>query len=230
MYVLKELVASPSMSIHWNILDDERRALLPLFATFSTQGFYLAGGTGLALQLGHRDSIDFDFFSERPFDAELLAKELDTLFVGRTVTVTQLENNTLSCVVGDNVQLSFMTYAYPLIEPLVCTDHFPLASIQDIGCMKLSAITSRSVEKDYVDLYQILQSIDLSTLLSLSYKKHPALDEALILKSLVYFDDVLREPILYKEGHQVTFERIKEFLTETVRNYIAEVQLKTKYT
>lgn len=93
--------------------------------------------------------------------------------------------------------------------------------IEDIGCMKLSAITNRSLEKDYVDLFFILKRIPLAQLLELSTRKHPTIDQAIILKSLVYFDDVLREPILFKEGHEVSFEDVQTFLRQMVEKYFA---------
>jgi len=205
--------------MHWDILDEKRRALLPLFRTFSDAGFYLAGGTGLALQLGHRDSIDFDFFKEGDFDTVALKKEIETVFAEHDVVFTQEEKNTLSCVVDGSVQVSFFGFSYPLQVPLVQTEYFSIASFVDIGCMKLAAVTSRSVEKDYVDLYFILQIISLADLISLCREKYPSLDGALILKSLGYFDDVLREQILFKEGHTVAFEIVKEFLQKAIGRY-----------
>ena len=209
------------MELHWDILDEKRKAVLPLLKQASAQGFYLAGGTGLALQLGHRDSIDFDFFIEGGFDTETLLSLLELIFSEHSLVVTQREINTISCLVDGSIQLSFLGYAYPLLKPLVTTEFFPIASVEDIGCMKFSAIMSRSVEKDYVDLYFILRQIPLAELLSLSTQKHPTLDSTLVLKSLVYFDDVLREPILFKEGHDVSFEAVQAFLQGAVTDYFA---------
>lgn len=213
------MLVSHNMPLHWDILDTKRTALLPLLKVLAERGFYLAGGTGLALQLGYRDSIDFDFFIETEFDTTALRNLLESIFSSHTITFTQQEKDTLSCLVDDSIQLSFLGYPYPLVAPLVHTEYFPIASIKDIGCMKLSAIIGRSVEKDYVDLYTILKHISLSELLSLGKQKHASLDEALILKSLVYFDDILREQILYKEGYEVPFTEVQEFLRETVMNY-----------
>jgi hypothetical protein len=208
-------------SLHWHILDSERQAILPQLKDMARETFYLAGGTGLALQLGHRDSIDFDFFTPGEFETRLLVSELERVFNGHTISITQEEKNTVSCLINHSIQLSFFTYNYQNIQPFIESDYFPIASLEDIGCMKLSAITGRSVEKDYVDLYFILSRIPLADLLALSKQKHPSLDEALILKSLVYFDDVLQEPILFKEGHHVSFDEIKAFLQKEVENYFA---------
>lgn len=207
------------MDIHLNILDDKRRAIIPLLQNLSSGGFYLAGGTGLALQIGHRDSVDFDFFKEGDYDVSELGDMLVSFFVSHTFVITVQEKNTLSCLIDDSIQLSFFGYHHSLLYPLLKTDYFDIASISDIGCMKLSAITSRWVEKDYVDLYFILQNISLTDLLLDCAKKFPTLDTGLILKSLVYFDDVLREPIMFKEGHDVSFETIQSFLQKTVKDY-----------
>lgn len=88
--------------------------------------------------------------------------------------------------------------------------------------MKLSAITGRSLEKDYVDLYFILRRVSLPNLLALCAEKLPSLDVNLVLKSLVYFDDVQREPIIFKENHEASFGEVQRFLQETVRNYFQE--------
>lgn len=211
--------ADMMQSLHWSILDDERLAVLPLLKESTKGGFYLAGGTGLALMLGHRDSVDFDFFLTGDFDSTALTQYLESLFSGHILSITQQDTNTVSCLIDETIQLSFLGYRYPLVRPLIESAFFPIASIEDIGCMKLSAITSRSVEKDYIDLYFILKHVSLTDLLALSAEKHPTLDTGLILKSLVYFDDVQREPILFKEGHHATFEEVKEFLRAEVSAY-----------
>jgi len=208
------------MNLHLNILDDKRREILPFFKNFSEDGFYLAGGTGLALQIGHRDSIDFDFFKEGDFDTALLVEKINTIFISHKLSITQQERNTVSCLIDDSIQISFFGYRHKLLYPLIKNDYLDVASIIDIGCMKLSAITSRYVEKDYVDLYFILQNISISELLENFIKKYPNFDKALILKSLIYFDDITPEPILFKEGHDVSFETIKVFLQKTVKKYL----------
>lgn len=123
-------------------------------------------------------------------------------------------------MIDDSIQLSFFGYRHSLLQSLIKTEYFDIASILDIGCMKLSAITSRYVEKDYIDLYFILQSLSLPELLESFVKKYPNFDETLILKSIVYFDDVLKEPILFKDGHDVSFETVKIFLQKIVKEYL----------
>ncbi len=205
------------MNIHYNILDTERRALLPTLAGVRGHGFYLAGGTALALQLGHRDSVDFDFFCANPFDTADLLHALESLLAGHTITRTQEERNTLSILIDSGVRASFMTYPYPLVAPHVETEYFPLASMKDIGCMKLGAIVSRATYKDYVDLYYILHHMPLATLLEHLSMKLPDLDSMLAQKSLVYFDDLTDEQIRYV-GTPVLRETVENGLRDAVKN------------
>jgi hypothetical protein len=207
-------------TIHWNILDQKRKDILPLLKSISfDDGFYLAGGTGLALQMGHRDSIDFDFFKQGDFDTDVFLSKLENIFTGHILMVTQNEKNTISCIIDDTIKFSFFGFKYKVLRPFIETEYFNLASIEDIACMKFSAILSRSLEKDYVDLYFILQSFDLKTLIDISLEKFENIDSALILKSLIYFDDIVNEPIIFKENHEVSFEVVKDFLKKTVKGY-----------
>lgn len=209
-------------TIHWNILDDKRKNILPLLKTFSIdEGFYLAGGTGLALQIGHRDSIDFDFFKQGDFDTNIFLSKLENVFTGHKFVIIQNERNTISCIVDDNIKFSFFGFKYKTLKPFIETEYFNIASIEDIACMKFAAILSRSLEKDYIDLYFILQKFDLKTLIDISMEIYENIDSTLVLKSLTYFDDILKEPIIFKENHEVSFEVVKDFLKGTVTKYYA---------
>ena len=202
----------------YNILNQKRIDILPFFENFKND-FYLAGGTALALQLGHRDSIDFDFFTEEDINTKILFDKIKEVFEGRSVKKIQEEKNTLTVVVDDNVKISFFTYKYPLLDELIIEDNFRLASVRDIACMKLSAIVSRSTMKDYVDLYFILQTTTLANLLEGVIKKFPELDINLVLKSLVYFDDIITEEIVFKNDQMVTMEELKKFFIRIISEY-----------
>jgi hypothetical protein len=203
--------------LHLEILDQKRQDLLPLIAK-AGEGFYLAGGTALALQYGHRDSIDFDFFINDNFSTPDLWSKLETIFSGHALLKTQEEENTLSIII-DDVRISFFGYHYNLINTPREESGFILATPLEIGCMKLSAITGRSTLKDYVDLYFILKNHSLSELLIAAKQKYPSLDQALILKSLTYFDDIDEEPIRFMPDFVVTKTEIFAFLADTVKNY-----------
>ncbi len=203
--------------MHYEILDEKRRAILPAFVAFK-KDFYLAGGTALALQIGHRDSIDFDFFTPDSFNTAELFKLVQAQEHG-TIVKTQEIGNTLGVLIDGVIRISFMTYPYALSEVLIEDEYFKFASIMDIACMKLSAITSRATEKDYVDLYFILKQLSLSDVLRSAHTKFPELDQNLILKSLVYFNDITSEPIRFMAGHAVSLQEVETFLRSTVREF-----------
>ncbi len=201
----------------YNILDSKRIQILPKLKNFK-EDFYLAGGTALALQLGHRDSVDFDFFSEKNINTQEIFEELKESFVGFEIVKTLEDKDTLNVVIDNNIKLSFFSYKYKLLNELLEEEFLNLASVEDVACMKLSAITGRASEKDYVDLYFILKQINLKSLLEKVMQKFPNLDTNLILKSLVYFEDIEEEPILFKNKNNVSLEEIKNFLKNKIRD------------
>ena len=177
----------------------------------------MAGGTGLALQIGHRDSVDFDFFTYGHFETRKLYNQVCEIFAGRTIEKTQEEKDTLSVIIDGELKISFFGYSYQTINALVKDTHFDIASIPDIACMKLSAITGRSVLKDYIDLYFILRLHPLSEILAFLAKKMPDQDQNLVLKCLTYFDDVTKEKIIFKNRSDVSLDTIKKFFTAEVK-------------
>ena len=158
------------------------------------ESFYLAGGTAVALHLGHRRSIDFDWFSARALlDPASLAARLRER--GVQMTVRALDRGTLHAGIED-VAVSFLEYLYPLLEPPVpwpemgCT----VASLAHLACMKLSAVASRGSRKDFVDVFALGHSgFPLERMLELYTTKYSVPDIAHVLTSLSYFDDAERE-------------------------------------
>lgn len=205
--------------MHYEILDTARQSLLPRF-TYIKDRFYLAGGTALAFHLGHRESVDFDFFSPSSFDTEKMFDEIQHIFSEHALVKIQEEENTLGVLLDETIKINFITYGYPLLETPMEEPHLRLASILDIACMKLSALTSRSANKDYVDLFFILKSLPLETLLGAAQKKFPSIDTNLLLKSLVYFDDVIEEPLRMRPGFDVPFSEMKADLETAVKEYL----------
>jgi len=207
----------------FDILDKNRQKLLPYLDVFKSD-FYLAGGTALALQFGHRDSEDFDFFAEKSFDTLILFEKLRKVFIGYKIIKIQDEENTLSVILNDEIKLSFFKYEYPLMKDLVSVQYLNLASLEDIACMKLTAITHRSTIRDYIDLYYLLKKFSLSELILLVDKKFKGtLDRNFILKSLIYFDDFNNDHIIHAmrfcHHKEVTFSKIKSFLEQCVYKF-----------
>lgn len=206
----------------YDILDEKRIEILPLFQPLKDR-FYLAGGTGLALQIGHRDSVDFDFFMQEHFNTFTVYTELLELFESRKLVKTLEEKDSLNVIVDNTIKLSLLRYPYALLNSCIDEKYMRIASIEDIGCMKLSTISGRAIEKDYIDLYFILKQIPLSTLLEKAKQKMPDLDRNLVLKSLVYFDDMTSERIIFKHDSEVQFSEVKKFLENQVTSLSSQV-------
>lgn len=170
--------------------------------------FYLSGGTALALHLGHRESVDLDFFSHEEFEPEIMQRLLEKEFHLEEVVI---DSGTLNCF-ADKVKLQFLFYPYKLLEvPKVC-EGIKISSIQDIACTKLLTISARGSKKDFIDLYFILDLFALPELFGLLKKKYNKQDYNLlhILKSLVYFDDADEQPSprMHKEVSWVTVKKV----------------------
>jgi hypothetical protein len=137
--------------MHREVLTDQTAALFPLLGRFG--GFYLAGGTALALQLGHRLSVDFDMFSDDAIDRGLLARVRRVFDADVAPLVNNADELT---VLIDGVKTTFLHYPFPALEPLVLYDGVPLLSVREIAATKAYTIGRRGSFKDYVDLYFVL--------------------------------------------------------------------------
>jgi hypothetical protein len=147
--------------------------------------FYLAGGTGLALHLGHRRSVDLDFFSHEPFDPEATLGKLGALD-GLRVLASDLE--TLHLTIGET-KVSFLGYRYPLLFPCDVLFEVKVADLRDIACMKISAIAARGTKRDFIDL--------LEQLLVWFKAKYAQANYSMvhILNSLTYFEEAEKDPM-----------------------------------
>jgi len=176
--------------------------------------FYLAGGTGLALQIGHRVSEDFDFFTNRYFDNSQLLRRVETVFHEHDIVQLQNEERTLTLMMRQ-VKISFFFVEPGPVTPLHESEYFRIASVPEIGAFKLIA-TLRAAFKDYVDLFFILQQYSLHDLFALARTKYPGMNESLYLKALVSYDDVDLSPIQYVKG----FETVPEIIFESIKGHV----------
>jgi hypothetical protein len=158
-----------------------------------TKPFYLAGGTGLAAQLGHRRSVDLDFFSLHTFTVPALVRRL------RAAGTFALDEQAPGTLHGrlNRTLVSFLHYPYPLLKRPRAFRGAHIAHPLDIGCMKLDAIATRSTKKDFVDVYFLLREIPLPELLRAFERKYRSVDYNLahVLKSLTYFNDARSDPL-----------------------------------
>ena len=146
----------------------------------------LVGGTALALQYGHRQSVDLDFFGKLPEDKDEL---IDVVRRSGEVTVLNRSKIILQMVVNQ-VKVDFVDYSrYPWIDEPVQGDGFVLASDKDIAAMKINAIMGRGTRKDFIDLYVLLQHYSLPQIMDFYRQKYPEFSEYRALLSMTYFDD-----------------------------------------
>lgn len=147
--------------LHTEILTTSTLGLLKAIQTIDTfQSFSLVGGTALALQLGHRLSIDLDFFTTESFDKELAKAELND--IGNWQTDSENKIGLRGQLNG--VKIDLITYRYPLLEPAVTIDDIRMLSQADISAMKLAAVTNRGAKKDFYDIFFLLRHYSFSQL------------------------------------------------------------------
>lgn len=183
------------VSFHESILTPAQVGVLRALGPIAkSSGFYLAGGTAVALRFSHRRSVDFDWFAptfERP---DALIAEIKTH--GLLLEDAQVDTGT---IIGriNGVKISFFEYRYPLLDPLEFWPDYgiDLASLRDLGAMKLLAIAQRGARKDFVDVHELLrQGTALDDMLK-SFRAKFQADQISVLRGLTYFDDAEAEPM-----------------------------------
>ena len=180
--------------MYLNVLPIGHEEVIKKISTYLfIKNFYLAGGTALALQLGYRESIDFDFFSEKDFNPDELLKSLKLDFEVDDITMAL---GTLNCMIKE-IKLQFLNYPYPLLEEFTNWDGINLSSVIDVACTKMITVSVRGSKKDYIDIYYLLQKYDLEELFKNMDKKYKGLDfnKTHILKSLTYFGEADEQPM-----------------------------------
>ena len=149
--------------------------------------FHLAGGTSLALQIGHRISIDLDLFTQNDFDTNEILEFLEVSFDFKLVFSSK---NTLKGSIED-VNIDIISHKYSLINKPIEIEGVRLLSIEDISAMKLNAIAGNGTRsKDFVDIYFILKQFSLSDLLDFYAIKYNSRNQLHVIKSLSYFDEI----------------------------------------
>lgn len=183
------------MKFHAECLNKRQFSILQELAPMVQQkGFYLGGGTALAIYLGHRFSIDLDWFtSEQMGDVLILAQSLYTKKSG--FVTEQTAPGTLHGSIS-NVRVTFLEYRYRLLKELFYWEEMgcSLASLEDLACMKLSAVAQRGARKDFCDIYALgTEKFSLEEMLNFYRAKFGIQDIGHVLYGLAYFDDAESE-------------------------------------
>lgn len=179
------------------------------------QDFVLVGGTALALQIGHRLSIDLDLFTQKDFDNQSLAEYLSEKY---DFSSDYVAHNTLKGFI-EQVKCDFLAHKYIYTAPLCVENDIRMASMLDIAAMKLNAIAHNGTRyKDFIDMYFLLEHYSLETCLNAFTQKYPNANPIIALKGIGYFEDINFEfdtPVLI---NPLDFQEVKKRLLAAIIN------------
>jgi len=179
--------------------------------------FHLAGGTSLAIQLGHRKSIDLDLFTQNDFDSNTLLEYLEDSY---NFKLNFSSNNTLKGSIGD-INTDFIAHKYPLVKNVVVENVVRLLSIEDIAAMKLNAIAGNGTRsKDFVDIYFILKQYSITDILGFYKTKYKSRNQLHVIKSLSYFDEISPQdwPKMLLEKN-LTIKKLEKVISAHIKTY-----------
>lgn len=203
--------------MHPEALTEVGARLFPRLKRF--KDFYLVGGTALALQIGHRRSVDFDLFTQEKLPGRLL-QTVKRVFADSSVIVTYRTPEQMNVLV-DGLKMTFFQYEYPLVEAYVEYQGVKLASVSEIAVMKAFSIGKRFSYKDYVDWYFLLAEhhITLPKVIELAERKYGGdFNDRLFLGQLASFPEIREVPIEFLRN-PVSREQVTHALEEAVRNF-----------
>ena len=175
--------------------------------------FYLAGGTALALQIGHRLSVDLDFFGKREFQTDEILNLISAI---KPISIISQHKNILILNVS-GIKVDFVNYRYPLLEDPIREKGVRVLALSDIAAMKLAAIAGRGRKRDFYDLYFLFKKFSLNEMIGFYNKKYEDGSEMMVARSLVFFDDADTDepPILLHSD--ITWNDVKKSILEVVR-------------
>jgi predicted nucleotidyltransferase component of viral defense system len=211
--------------MYYKCLSSETRELLKkLVKTVREHKCVLAGGTGLALQLGHRISVDLDFFTGKTFSTEKVFQEMRRL--GLNPRVLEESDGSLTVTI-DGTKVSMFRYPYPFIEEMKDADGVPVAGVIDIASMKIIAVSQRGAKRDFFDLYFILQDIPFWKISENMVNRfgNDRINPVHIGKSLVFFNDADADPdprLLCKD--QPSWEKVKKLFIKNVQQMVLDME------
>ena len=197
------------------VTPDTLELLKEISARPEMQGLRLVGGTALALQYGHRQSVDLDFFGTPAVPQEDIIDMLSSL---GSIVVHNRTDRILQLVLR-GIKVDVIDYSrYPWIDKPVMDGGLTLASPKDIAAMKINAVEGRGSRKDFIDIYMLLQHYTLDELLDFYQKKYPNYSIFRALLSLTYFDDADSQA-MPKMFIPQTWDEMKEYIVQTVKEY-----------
>lgn len=218
---------SENMSkIYLEILNSKQQEVLSKIKPVLTD-FVLGGGTAIALQIRHRESYDFDFFSPKPIAKNLLEK-VSQLGFDSVETVFDSENE-LTLIIEKEIKVTFLSYPFAKIFEQVFSDqNIRIFSLEGLAAQKAYTVGRRGVWRDYYDIFTLLNNncFNLDEIIELAIKEYGDIfNSKLFLSQLVYFEDIHDfevKPI--DQGLTVTpSDEVKIFLEKEVKTYLADI-------
>ena len=201
----------------WNLLIDlQSREIL--------KDYFLVGGTALALQLGHRKSIDIDLFTRKDINKDEIHDLLNSEFKGRYQIHN--EKRIIFQIIIDNIKVDLVKNDYDFIEEIKHEDGIRYLGKKDISAMKLLAVAQRGDQaKDFVDVYYLLKEIPLNDMFEYYKKKYTQTDICMIKRSLIYFDDVTDNTWAAVEllSGKLSVKDVKQTIVDAVNRYHKEM-------
>jgi len=209
--------------MHQEAINSRRQEIFRKLKNFPQ--FYLAGGTALALQMGHRISDDFDLFSDKDIPPGLLEK-VEKVFENSKITIIINHPEQLSLIINE-IKVDFVKYPFPLILALIEYQGVKMAKVPEIAAMKAYTIGRRATYKDYIDLYFIFfeKYSSLSGTIKIAIEKfRENFDQRLFLEQLVYLEDVEEEPIQFLKK-KPSKKELENFFQKEVKKIKLDEQL-----
>jgi hypothetical protein len=205
--------------LHYETVDEGTLGLLKQLQSLSILSeMRLVGGTSLALQIGHRKSIDIDLFGNLSAAHDNLMDELKT--IGEVVPLKNSKN--IHSLLVNDIKVDIVNYEYEWLKNKITIDNIQLASIEDIAAMKLNAIIGRGSKKDFIDLFFILKDYSLATLMEFYTKKYNDGSTFLVLKSLAYFEDADMEEMPFMFNN-IDWKTIKDNIKKAHADYVIKL-------
>ncbi len=208
--------------LHLDILDSKRQEVFGQLRNMPPS-FVLGGGTAIALQIRHRQSYDFDFFSPVSIVSTLLPS-FKEIFPGFDIRPVIDNGDELTVLLDEEVKISCIAYPFSPLHPIVEADGVRLFDLRDLASNKAYTIGRRGVWRDYVDLFFLLKNahLNLRDIVSEAERRFSgSFDAKLFLGQLVYFDDITDFSVEYL-GELVSAEVIQNFFLEASRHLLDE--------
>lgn len=212
------------MTFYPNILHPKQQQVLGELAVSRAFDYYLAGGTALALQLGHRTSLDFDFYSKEKLESEKFVTCLKRSLP--SIEISRQTDDTFQAV-AFGVNISVFSYPYQLLQAFIDYPPIQLASLEDIAAMKIVALVQRARQRDFWDVYYLIERLGIKNVIASAYRKYPWYEEnnQIVLRALTYFEDADSDE---EVGRVTIFDKhlrwtdVKEKIRQEVKTYRKE--------